>query len=81
MFPGPRSQGTSERFSEDLQDYCRDAWQRIQPSTRISFEPTVGQAIQRAKSLDPSHGVSTLITGSLYLVGAALRTLEPNEDN
>lgn len=64
-------------FPPELQQQYADAWREYQPDTHISFEPTVEGALNLAKDADQGLGVLTLITGSLYLVGGALRLLEP----
>ena len=46
------------------------------PDTKKSFQPTIEGALRLAKSLDEGSGTASLITGSLYLVGGALRVLE-----
>ena len=73
-----RFQSTDQPFSTNMQEQYIAAWQSIFPNTQTAFEPTVEGALNMAKSLDQGLGTQTLITGSLYLVGAALRILEPN---
>lgn len=51
---------------------------KFQPHAKVSVEPTVEGALSLAKASDQGKGVHTLITGSLYLVGSALRLLEPS---
>lgn len=61
-----------------MQQQYIDAWKSIFPQTQTAFESTVEGALNLAKSLDKGQGTQTLVTGSLYLVGAALRILEPH---
>lgn len=58
------------------EEYFR-TWQSIFPETQAVFEPTIEGAINLARQYGESSGAQTLITGSLYLVGGALRVLEP----
>lgn len=55
-----------------------DAWKCIFPETETAFESTIEGALDLARSLDRGFGTQTLVTGSLHLVGAALRILEPD---
>jgi len=58
-------------------DYAR-IYRTIGPDTKISVQPTIEQALLQAKEIgDRNGGMQTLITGSLFLVGGALRLLEP----
>lgn len=61
-----------------MQERYIAAWKSIFPETETAFESTVEGALNLAKSLDQGLGTQTLVTGSLYLVGAALRILEPH---
>ena len=60
-----------------MQERYLDIWASIYPDTKKSFQPTIEGALQLARSLDQGSGTCTLITGSLYLVGGALRLLQP----
>ena len=64
-------------LSENLQQQYINAWTEFQPRALVSVEPTVQGALSLAKASDQGKGILTLITGSLYLVGGALRILEP----
>lgn len=64
-------------FLEDLQQQYINVWREFQPHAQVSVEPTVEGALSLAKASDQGQGMQTLITGSLYLVGSALRLLEP----
>ena len=45
----------------------------------MAFELSIEGALNLAKKIgDENGGMQTLITGSLYLIGGALRLLEPN---
>lgn len=60
------------------QDYGQ-TYHSIDQTTTISIQPTIEQALQEAKEIGVRNGgMETLITGSLYLVGGALRLLEPD---
>ena len=65
-------------LSEEMQQEYVTAWRGFQPSAKVSVEPTVEGALSLAKASDQGQGILTLITGSLYLVGSALRLLEPS---
>jgi len=52
-------------------------WHSILPETPAVFEPTIEGAINAARTYGESNGGQVLITGSLHLVGGALRVLEP----
>ena len=69
-------QNTDQPFPTDLQEQYSDAWKSIFPKTQTAFEPTVEGALKLARSFDEGFGTQTLVTGSLYLVGATLRLLE-----
>ena len=56
-----------------------EAWQNISPETQTAFEPTIEGALNLAKFFDQGSGTRVLVTGSLHLVGGALRILEPSE--
>ena len=62
---------------QDQTDYAR-IYRTIAPDTEVSVQPTIEQALLQAKEIgDRDGGMQTLITGSLFLVGGALRLLEP----
>lgn len=67
----------SESYVEDLQQQYVHAWREYQTDAQVSVEPTVEGALNLARKADRGAGMQTLITGSLYLVGSALRLLEP----
>lgn len=60
-----------------MKDIYLKTWHGIFPDTPAIFEPTIEGAINIARQYGEPNGVQTLITGSLYLVGGALRVLEP----
>ena len=70
-------EGNSESFVEDVQQQYIHAWREYQTDAQVSIEPTVEGALNLARMADRGAGMQTLITGSLYLVGSALRLLEP----
>ena len=69
--------GSSESFVEKVQQQYIHAWREYQTDAQVSVEPTVEGALNLARMADRGAGMQTLITGSLYLVGSALRLLEP----
>jgi len=66
-----------QAFSTDMRTRYIDAWRSISPQTQTVFESTIEGALGFARSLDQGSGTQSLVTGSLYLVGGALRILEP----
>lgn len=62
---------------EEVQQQYIHAWKEYQTEAQVSVEPTVEGALNLARMADRGAGMQTLITGSLYLVGSALRLLEP----
>lgn len=68
----------SKPFPDVVQKQYVHAWREHQPDGQVSVEPTVEGALNLARTADRGEGVQTLITGSLYLVGSALRLLEPS---
>ena len=71
------TESDNKPFTEELQRNYKRAWIEYQPNTEISVEPTVEGALNVARAADRGAGICTLITGSLYLVGSALRLLDP----
>lgn len=69
--------GNSKSCVEEVQQQYIQAWREYQTDAQVSVEPTVEGALNLAKMADRGAGMQTLITGSLYLVGSALRLLEP----
>lgn len=67
----------SRPFAEEMQQHYIEAWKEYQPDAKVSVEVTVEGALSLARAVDRGRGMHTLITGSLYLVGSALRLLEP----
>ena len=68
---------TDKPFDLETQKGYIQAWREYQPDTRDSVEMTVEGALGLARDADRGEGMQTLVTGSLYLVGSALRLLEP----
>lgn len=64
-------------FADEIQQHYIQAWREYQPDAEVSVELTVEGALSLARAADRGAGMHTLITGSLYLVGSALRLLEP----
>ncbi|KAM3077323.1 hypothetical protein ACMFMG_006673 [Clarireedia jacksonii] len=60
-----------------MRDYAQ-RWQRISPNSSILLEPNNGAAIDLATKIGyQNHAMECLVTGSLFLVGSALRHLDP----
>ena len=70
---------TDQPFSTEKQEQYFDAWRSIFPETHMAFELTVEGALNLARSFDQGSGTQTLVTGSLYLIGSALRILESHD--
>ena len=64
-------------FAREMQQDYIQAWREYQPGAEVSVELTVEGALSLVRAADCGAGMHTLITGSLYLVGSALRLLEP----
>lgn len=62
-----------------MRDEYLKVWQDMLPETPAAFEPTIEGAINIAKTHSDTNGCRVFITGSLYLVGGALRVLEPDK--
>lgn len=55
-----------------------EIWKRFYPSSVIEVTPNVEDALRIAKEFrDEGDEIHVLVTGSLYLVGAALSLLQP----
>ncbi|KAL8821427.1 MAG: hypothetical protein Q9223_000530 [Gallowayella weberi] len=64
-------------FSVDLQKEYIEAYRSIDPVACISIEPSIEGALNLAKGIGSrDNGMQALVTGSLYLIGGALRLLE-----
>ncbi|KAI4229803.1 MAG: hypothetical protein L6R36_000590 [Xanthoria steineri] len=73
----PCSKIPEQPFSPELQKDYIEAYRSIDPDARISIEPTIEGALNLAR--DTGRGddhMHALVTGSLYLIGGALRLLE-----
>ena len=77
-YPDDNLEIRSKPFPSEVQQQYVEAWREHQPDGHVSVEPTVEGALSLAQTADCGEGVQTLITGSLYLVGSALRLLEPS---
>ncbi|KAL8856796.1 MAG: hypothetical protein Q9178_006633 [Gyalolechia marmorata] len=70
---------TYEEQQDDLQKKYIEAYRTIDPDARISIVPTIEGALNLAREIGSrDNGMQTLVTGSLYLLGGALRLLEKN---
>lgn len=80
MFNSDHCSKTPEQsFSPDLQKDYIEAYRSIDPDARISIEPTIEGALNLAREIGSrGNGMQALVTGSLYLIGGALRLLEKN---
>ena len=63
-------------FAEEMQQHYIKAWREYQPGANVKVELTIEGALSLARAADRGAGIHTLITGSLYLIGSALRLLE-----
>lgn len=73
----PCSKTPKQPFSLDLQKDYVEAYRSVDPNARISIEPTIEGALNLAREYgNCDNGMQTLVTGSLYLIGGALRLLE-----
>lgn len=64
-------------FSLDLQKSYVDAYRNVEPDVDVAIEPDIESALNRARRIgNGASGMQTLVTGSLYLVGGALRLLD-----
>ena len=73
---GPCFSPPDQKFLEVLQQEYFATWRQFYPQTKTSFEPTIEGALDLAKSSDPEICTQNLVTGSLYLIGGALRLLD-----
>ena len=73
---GRGSDISKRSFPQEMQKHYIQAWKEYQPKSTISIQMTIEGALHLARAADRGAGVHTLITGSLYLVGNALRLLE-----
>ena len=70
-------QPNKDSLSELQDDYIK-VWKSVHGEGHTAFEPSIEGALNLAKQIgDENGGMKTLITGSLYLIGGALRLLEP----
>ncbi len=54
-----------------------EAWRTIDAGAQLSIEATVEEALNSARRIGLQRdGMQTLVSGSLHLVGAALRIME-----
>lgn len=60
-----------------MKDSYLKIWHSIFPEIQAVFEPTIEGAINIVRQHGEANGAQTLITGSLNLMGGALRVLEP----
>ena len=68
-----------KNFPLELHDDYIKAWKSVYGEGHTAFESSIEGALNLAKKIGDEHGgMQTLITGSLYLIGGALRLLEPN---
>ncbi|KAL8646467.1 MAG: hypothetical protein Q9210_006127 [Variospora velana] len=64
-------------FSLDVQKDYIEAYRSIDPNAHISIESTIEGALNLAREIGSrDNGMQALVTGSLYLIGGALRLLE-----
>ncbi|KAK3173247.1 hypothetical protein OEA41_006576 [Lepraria neglecta] len=67
-----------KNFPLELQNEYIEAWKSVYGEGHAAFESSIEGALNLAKKIgEEQGGMQTLITGSLYLIGGALRLLEP----
>lgn len=67
----------TNRFSHAIQEKYAEFWRQFDPTTLISAERTIEEALDRARRIgDEQGGMQVLITGSLHLASGALFVLE-----
>lgn len=67
----------TNRFSPATQEKYAEFWRQFDPTTLISEERTIEDALDRARRIgDEQGGMQVLITGSLHLVSGALFVLQ-----
>lgn len=82
MLPGNNGPGEPER-DLSVQRAAADAMREVSPGTeRVLVVDNVSEAVEMVKGSDEEEKgeVVVLVTGSLHLVGAVLRTLEPDAE-
>ena len=66
-------------FPPELQDEYIKVWKTVYGEGHTAFESSIEGALNLAKRIgDENGGMQTLITGSLYVIGGALRLLDSN---
>lgn len=79
--PDSCSKTPKKTFSLDLQEDYIEAYRCIDPDAHISIEPTIEGALNLAREFgNRDNGMQALVTGSLRLIGGALRLLEENTE-
>jgi folylpolyglutamate synthase len=54
-------------------------WKDIDPHATVAIAPTIERAVYLAREIGTQeNGVDVLVTGSLYMVGGALKFLRPS---
>lgn len=77
--PDPCSKIPEQPFSPELQKDYIEAYRSIDSEARISIEPTIEGALNLAREIgNRDNRMQALVTGSLYLIGGALRLLDKN---
>ncbi|KAF4637067.1 hypothetical protein G7Y89_g1008 [Cudoniella acicularis] len=63
--------------SEEMRDLYAATWRTVDSTAQISLKPSIKEALSLATTIaDRENGMRTLVTGSSYLVGAALYLLK-----
>ncbi|KAH1309454.1 hypothetical protein KXX47_007065, partial [Aspergillus fumigatus] len=58
--------------------YC-SVWKELDPQATVTSAPTIEEAVRLARTMRAHEdGMQALVTGSLYMVGGALRFLRPS---
>ncbi|KAL2045242.1 hypothetical protein N7G274_002325 [Stereocaulon virgatum] len=72
------SNDLGKTFTVELQKNYVEAWRSVYSESYTAFKPSIEGALNLAQAIGAkSGGMQTLVTGSLHLVGGALRLLDP----
>ena len=63
-------------YTLEIQRRYADVLNDLDPRVQTQVAASMSEAISLARDIGQEHGMQTLITGSLHLVGAALACLE-----
>ncbi|EEH36787.2 folylpolyglutamate synthase [Paracoccidioides lutzii Pb01] len=73
----PSIEAPETSFHELCAMYC-SVWKELDPQATVTSDPTIERAVKLARQIgDREDGMQALVTGSLHMVGGALRFLHP----